>query len=732
MSASAISPSAMRRSRAVDASVLILQKQLWIWPLVAAVVLTLVAIWVRRNVERTIQANMASDLQAVLSANVTALDLWNEMQQSIGRTVAQDPELEVFASKLESLAIATDNPAAIELALLNSPLQGELREVLAPVLHEHHYRGYLLTSTAGRILASDSVEMIGKVVPQSVRNMFQGVFAGKAIVSRPVASSIAIADTDDSVRAGVPTMFVAAPIRDSQDKIIAVLALRIDPRRDFTRILATARIGASGETYAFDRSGLLLSQSRFDETLKDVGLLPDRAEAHSILNLTLKDPGVDLTSGRRASGRRAEMPLTRMAQSATAGETAYDVQGYRDYRGVPVIGAWTWLPQHDFGVATEIDVSEAFGPLYVLRIAFWGLFSLLALSALAIFIFTLILARMQRAARRAALDLKRLGQYSLDEKIGAGGMGVVYKGHHAMLRRPTAIKLLDVDKVTDAAVARFEREVQLTCQLTHPNTIAIYDYGRTDEGVFYYAMEYLDGLSLEKLVEVDGPQPEGRVIQILAQICGSLAEAHALGLIHRDIKPANVLLNQRGGMFDVVKVLDFGLVKAIDGSQQAQLTATDSMAGTPLYMAPEAIQSPQEVGPAADLYAVGSVGYFLLTGTPPFRGESMVEICRRQVSDAPEPPSRRLGRPVAPDLEAILLQCLAKSPAERPASAQVLAEALLGCGSAGSWTIQLAEDWWRRHGPIAPADTTIEAAQPTQAQLKSTSTLVERSSALGS
>ena len=201
-------------------------------------------------------------------------------------------------------------------------------------------------------------------------------------------------------------------------------------------------------------------------------------------------------------------------------------------------------------------------------------------------------------------------------------MGVVYKGHHAMLRRPTAIKMLDVDKVNEGSIERFEREVQITSQLNHPNTVAIYDYGRTPEGVFYYAMEYLDGIDLQTLVERYGPQPVPRVIHILLQVCGSLYEAHSLGLVHRDIKPANIMLNRRGGEPDVVKVLDFGLVKAVDDQKQAGLTQQASLTGTPLYMSPEAIQLPNSVDARSDLYAVGAVGYFLLTGHPVFEADN--------------------------------------------------------------------------------------------------------------
>ena len=386
-----------------------------------------------------------------------------------------------------------------------------------------------------------------------------------------------------------------------------------------------------------------------------------------------------------------------MAKDAVAGNDGVDVAGYRDYRGVPVVGAWTWLPEYGFGVATEVDVAEAYRPLYALRTAFGVLFAVVVAGAVAIFIFTIITARLQRRARRAALDAKQLGQYTLDEKIGAGGMGVVYRAHHAMLRRPTAVKLLDVEKTTPETIARFEREVQLTSQLTHPNTIAIYDYGRTPEGVFYYAMELLDGVNLNDLVGRFGPLPEGRVIRILRQVCGSLNEAHRTGLVHRDIKPANVILNRRGGTFDVVKLLDFGLVKALDAQRDSQLTAAGALTGTPLYISPEGVQQPEKVDRRSDLYAVGAVGYFLLTGTPVFQGSSAVEICMHHVQTPPESPSGRLGRAVSEDIEALLLQCLAKEPGDRPQTAADLKEALDGCRAASTWTHADAESWWREY-----------------------------------
>jgi serine/threonine protein kinase len=328
-------------------------------------------------------------------------------------------------------------------------------------------------------------------------------------------------------------------------------------------------------------------------------------------------------------------------------------------------------------------------------------------GAVLVYVLMRLAHRLQAAARKAALKAKQLGQYALDDKIGEGAFGAVYRAHHALMRRPVAVKLLQTEKLTQSSAARFEREVQLTSQLTHPNTITLYDYGRTPEGIFYYAMEYLDGLTIDRLVKQYGAQPEGRVISILRQVCGSLAEAHAIGLVHRDIKPANVFLTQRGGVPDFVKVLDFGLVKVRDVQGGAELTMAEATLGTPLYMSPEAVEHSNEVDAGSDLYSLGAVGYFLVTGEAMFDCLTLGEVLMHQVKDLPVRPSERLGKPVSPDLEELLMRCLAKNPASRPAHARELDDALARCRSATDWTRELADEWWRKFAATQSEKTVV-------------------------
>ena len=311
---------------------------------------------------------------------------------------------------------------------------------------------------------------------------------------------------------------------------------------------------------------------------------------------------------------------------------------------------------------------------------------------------------LERTVGRLARTAKKLGQYNIERRIGRGGMGDVYLAHHAMMRRPTAVKVLRAELSQDISLRkRFQREVEFTSQLTHPNTIEIYDYGRTPDGIFYYAMEYLAGANLQDLVDRTGPTPPGRTIHIVRQLLGSLQEAHGRGYLHRDIKPANVMLCERGGVHDTVKVLDFGLVREVSARGETQLTQVGSIMGTPLYLAPEIITT-QEYTPLSDLYAVGAVAYFLLTGKPPFDADDVVSICLMHVKDPPQPPSDCLGHALPGDLEALVLSCLAKDPSERPQTADRLGEMLEACEDADRWHAREARQWWVKHEASLKAD----------------------------
>ena len=301
--------------------------------------------------------------------------------------------------------------------------------------------------------------------------------------------------------------------------------------------------------------------------------------------------------------------------------------------------------------------------------------------------------------RSEVSSIRSLGQYQLERKLGEGAMGVVYQATHGMLKRPTAVKLLRPELGGREVHDLFRREVQLTATLKHPHTITIYDYGRTPEGLFYYAMELLEGASLQDVVDATGPQPVPRVVRILRDVALALDEAHSVGLIHRDVKPSNIMLARQGGEYDVVKVLDFGLVKRVQDDDDPETSDTRSIRGTPHYLSPEGVNTPQEVDARSDLYALGAVGYCLLTGRPVFEGDTAFEVCAQHVQATPAPLSEARGEPIPKELEQLILSCLAKPKDDRPQSAQALADALDQL-DIPRWTRADAERWWQRYGPL--------------------------------
>lgn len=329
------------------------------------------------------------------------------------------------------------------------------------------------------------------------------------------------------------------------------------------------------------------------------------------------------------------------------------------------------------------------------------------IAAAAAFVPALVIEKLGADVQKA----RRMGSYELVERLESGGMGDVWRARHRMLARPAAIKLIRRDALgaregreAELLLRRFEREAQATAALHSPHTIVLYDYGVTEDGTFYYVMELLEGLDLEGLVKRFGPVPAERAVHFLLQACDSLADAHASGLIHRDVKPANIYACRLGRAHDFVKILDFGLVKPSWGEEQqfdARLTREGTVSGTPAYMAPEVILGKREIDGRVDLYALGCVAYWLLTGQLVFTGETAMEIALHHAHTVPVPPSRRTDLPVPASLERLILACLEKEPDKRPATAEEIARELSrsACEIGEAWTQERARRWWEAHRP---------------------------------
>ena len=327
-------------------------------------------------------------------------------------------------------------------------------------------------------------------------------------------------------------------------------------------------------------------------------------------------------------------------------------------------------------------------------------------------VLAIVPANVIRTLGRQVRKARELGSYQLEDRIGKGGMGEVYRAKHRLLARPAAVKLISPAALRGATeeenrivIERFRREAEAAATLRSPHTIELYDYGVAEDGTFYYVMELLDGIDLQELVQRYGPLPSERVIHLLAQACDSLGEAHLTGLVHRDVKPSNIFACRMGLKVDYVKVLDFGLVKndPKHSEQQIELTTAGSVSGTPSFMAPESISGIASVGPPADVYALGCVAYWLLTGQTVFRAANPTMMMLQHVQAAPVPPSLKAPQPVPRDLEELIMRCLAKDPSDRPRDAADLLLLLGHCRVSLPWTDARAHDWWRAHRDGQPA-----------------------------
>jgi eukaryotic-like serine/threonine-protein kinase len=319
-----------------------------------------------------------------------------------------------------------------------------------------------------------------------------------------------------------------------------------------------------------------------------------------------------------------------------------------------------------------------------------------------------ITSRVTYGLRRQVAEANELGQYVLEEKIGGGGMGEVWRARHRLLIRPAAIKLIRPQMSGDPELLlrRFEREARATAALKSPHTVQLYDFGATDDGRLYYVMELLDGMDLDTLVRQYGPLPPERAVHILRQVCSSLQDAHVNGLVHRDIKPANVVVSRAGTTFDFAKVLDFGLVK-LDSARKAEddvkLTTESSAGGTPAFMAPEMVLGLADTDHRVDLYALGCVAYWLLTGKLIFEGKSAVEVMFHHAHTPARRLSTRTELPIPVPLEDLVMECLEKDPSRRPASAEMVSTRLDAVSLQSAWTVERAERWWEMHRPV-PVD----------------------------
>ena len=600
--------------------------------LVASVTLVALGTWTYRQVETSVRELRASTMRSLLDSEVNALRVW--IAEEIG-----DVERIVRDARVRKaiVALVRDRPCA-------AAPRARLEEVLRPLLRDVGDATFNVVDRRGRLMATRFPDYCGlSVNAERFLPQLAPVFAGGARFVRPFHDRDRIAGAP-RLREGPPFAWIAAPVHDVDGGVVAALSVAEPVGAVFASILQSARPGETGEAFAFDERGAILTLEHFGEIA----------------------------------------PLHARLRESEAGGVILDP--YVNHRGVEVVGAGRWLPEYDMGVGLEIEAAEAYAPLRYLNIAFGTVFGALVIAVFA----AAASARSVIRLRREIGAGRKVGAYRLLERIGEGGMANVYLARHDLLKRPAAVKILKLTHTSDEMIGRFQREAHLAASLAHPNTVEIFDYGSARGGELYYAMEYLDGLTLGEILAREPLLPIGRTMHLLRQVCAALVEAHGKGLVHRDIKPENTMVCRYGGIYDHVKILDFGLVKQLSGKHSRDLTRGLRILGTPLYMAPERLRNPADVDARADIYSVGAMAYLMVSGRKPFEADNDLSLTSAILNDA----APALDEAAPSELRQLTMRCLAKRREDRPQTIAELVEAFEALALEHRWTQRDAEAWW--------------------------------------
>ncbi|GJM59506.1 serine/threonine protein kinase [Persicobacter diffluens] len=644
----------------------------------------------RSGVRKQIVDQQRKELKSILTAHHEILSSWVESRLTeIEREVNDSTELRNIS--VEILEAANNLPFLDSLFAVKA--HDDFSALLNNLTERNNTSIIALLDLSGAIVAFHSSnpkipyvpqsQVIGTYIAKDLMGILADIREGKAVFLPPYQ------EEKNTIISDGPTntfCYFCAPIRDENGRVIGGIAVAMDPEIQFSKLFNIALEGKGGESYAFDDQGQLISKTITE--LDKVGLIKSKKDTLVKKNvLTMRDP-------------EKKSDLVKIVQAALEEKASFGsdsltfgalMEPYVNYAGKEMVGAWYWLPEYGFGVATEVEATEVFAPIRYIRIVYFPMFIVIIILSILLFNSNVNISLLKKKVSKA----NKMGHYVIKKKIGEGGFGEVFLAEHAFLRRPTAIKVLKKELIQPEHLQRFEREVQLVARLSHPNTIRVYDYNYTKDGRFYYAMEYLDGISLQELVNQHGEQPVERILHILYQISKSLKEAHQMGLVHRDIKPQNIMLCKIGGEPDFVKVLDFGLVKDMRNTEE--ITQLNQVAGTPSYLAPERMTNPKLADHRVDIYALGAIGFFLM-------GKKLLIDMLSQ--------SNLGGKPLSPsmiNLEAyqlhdqpqafidFLFSCMAYDMEDRPANIEEVIDQLEAFRLSYSWTEAKRKEWWKKY-----------------------------------
>lgn len=647
------------------------------------------SIWAHRLVDDSVRDSVSIHLAETVDLHLSELQQWERQQIAEALDWSRDSELiQVIQALLAEIQAYSADTPELKNALEQTRYSQRMEEILLrlkgqPVQYAVWDRRMLTIANWNQ---SNRPEILGQFVTPGGAALLAPVLRGQARLVFP--NQITTITDGFPSKTDSPVVSIFVPILDPDTAaVIAALMVRgYGLEEQFTTLLEAWREEPEQETYLIDGRGAILTETRYGAALESLELALDETR-HRRAPLAW-DPGVNLLNREKPEYGPSAWPPTLLARQIAAGNDGMNADGYRNYVGQVVVGAWRWLPDHELGIAFEQEQTRAFEVVHLVRNALVAANGLFAICIIGV----AFLASVSTLNRQRLRDVGEVGPYQVQELLGEGGMGRVYLAEHALLCRQSAVKVLTKGLNDLSVISRFEREVQLASQLTHPNTISIYDFGRNNDGLFYYAMEYINGAHLGQLIEYNGPLEPGRCIFILRQLCRALLEAHQAGVVHRDIKPQNIMVCNRGGEPDFVKLFDYGLVKAFAPGVSHSSSQTRIVVGTPRFMAPERLSSPWLADPRVDVYSVGAVAYFLLTGQLP----PLVTV-DHSLDQEPIGVETLDLPPAVVDFGGLLSVCMAVEPSMRPSNMSSLTREFDELSEKYPWDREDSVEWWNHH-----------------------------------
>jgi eukaryotic-like serine/threonine-protein kinase len=656
----------------------------WLW-LAALLPTSLVGWWTYRQVESTMRQSVHNELEAIANTVALSTQQYLSVKSQLVESWSRQPAIQQAISELVELADSNDVEA------LRSADQSDQILLQLQSLSGVDNVKFVVWSDNFKIIASwlpDRADVGDPVHPSGAANLAR-VMSGETVLfgpERPRSTNGVPPETT------LPVMAIIVPIRDGQGKVIAAMLVRdIGMFEEFSQRFIDLAVSRNLDAYAINANGVMVTDSPRATALATQNQLDLPADQIAGI-MRVADPGQLLTPANAANVRRNICPLTIAVAGASSGASDVNVDGYKNYVGDDVVGAWRWNPDWSLGIIIEKNAEQAFAASQIVRFGFLLLGSLLSVTAFA------VATKLARTATAESAAVHPLSRYEVISELGSGGMGVVYRARHRQLGRDTALKVLRSDRHNQEDKLRFDREAKLAASLSNPHSVMIYDYGRSDDGVAYCVMEFLRGLTLQEVVSRSGHQPIGRVLFIIRQICDALHEAHSMDLLHRDIKPQNVMLSLDASVGDWAVLFDYGLAKPLRPETGVYQTAETVWAGTPMYMAPERFRAPSEMDPRSDIYSVGCVAYYLLAGRPPFiecDPESLFALIIDQ-----QPISLAIHRESAvPDeISELVANCMAKAASDRYGNIEELSRTIDALRAKYPWSVDEARLWWQQHG----------------------------------